>query len=58
MVVDRPPTFDLFPTHVGMNRNPPAIDIMIIPVPHARGDEARQVETIKNIAICSPRTWG
>ena len=48
----------MFPTHVGMNRQGRNHDVLIVHVPHTRGDEPIEEMRDQYLAECSPHTWG
>ena len=51
-------TKDLFPTHVGMFRDPYQISINTLAFPHTRGDVPSTACLPKLFACFSPHTWG
>jgi len=48
----------MFPTHVGMNRDPGSQVKVTGDVPHTRGDEPLIEQQLELNKICSPHTWG
>ena len=52
------PVYEVFPTHVGMIRQLPALDDHTLRVPHARGDDPNSLYITNVYYKCSPRTWG
>ena len=49
---------DVFPTHVGMNRDAWNAILPPLSIPHARGDEPQTIAKAINEQRYSPRTWG
>ena len=49
---------NVFPTHVGMNRNLRHWKKKKPSVPHTRGDEPPLVPDLPKLEMCSPHTWG
>ena len=49
---------DMFPTHVGMNRDGCGTATANADVPHTRGDEPRAYNPYPPLHECSPHTWG
>jgi hypothetical protein len=48
----------VFPTRVGMDRNPGAVHDARASFPHPRGDGPRQKSTWQNSKSFSPPAWG
>ena len=57
-VADKNQLSPLFPTCVGMNRKGELGVLLIVTVPHMRGDEpSTQLNRLEHL-YCSPHAWG
>ena len=50
--------FEVFPTHVGVDRLARMLNSVSTSVPHARGGGPRLEHALLVRVACSPRTWG